>query len=75
MSPQSPRQNAAIAARIRCEFNELPGLRLTAAQLRRLCAADKTTCERALAELEREGFLVCDSKGLFMRRAAARRQA
>ena len=66
---------APIAARIRGEFNEMPGLRLTAAQVRRLCALDGPACERALAELEREGFLVCDSRGLFMRAVAARRSA
>jgi hypothetical protein len=63
------------AARIRAEFNEMPGLRLTSAQVRRLCALDGTVCERALAELQREGFLRLDNRGLFMRAAVARRSA
>ena len=68
-------QTAANAARIRSEFSEMPGLRLSAAQVRRLCALDGPACERALAELEREGFLVCDGRGIFMRAVVARRSA
>ena len=75
MAQYAPQQPAAIAARIRHEFNEMPGLRLTAAQLRRLCAVDTTACERALSELEREGFLRCDQRGMFMRAALERRSA
>ncbi len=72
MSLQAP---VPPAARIRAEFNEMPGLRLTSAQVRRLCALDRTVCERALAELQREGFLRCDNTGVFMRAAPARRSA
>lgn len=76
MSQQSAQPpQAAIAARIRDEFNEMPGLRLTAAQVRRLCAIDAAACERALADLAREGFLSRDSRGLFVRAASARRSA
>jgi hypothetical protein len=63
------------AARIRAEFTEMPGLRLTSAQVRRLCALDSTACDRALAELQREGFLRRDNTGLFMRAVSARRSA
>jgi hypothetical protein len=77
MSPQpsQPVPVPAVTARIRAEFNEMPGLRLTVAQVRRLWALDGPVCDRALAALEREGFLCCDDHGLFMRAAAARRSA
>lgn len=75
MSPQPSQPVSAVTARIRAEFTEMPGLRLTVAQVRRLWALDGPVCDRALAALEREGFLCCDDRGLFMRAGAARRSA
>ena len=42
---------------IREEFEEIPGLRLTAREASRFWAMDEPTCELALAELALQGFL------------------
>ena len=47
----------ALAARIRGEYREMPGLRLTLAQACRLWQIDATVCEGLLRLLEAEGFL------------------
>jgi hypothetical protein len=46
---------------IREEFEETPGLRLTASEASRFWALDPATCELALTELALQGFL---SQGL-----------
>jgi hypothetical protein len=48
--------------RIRAEFIEMPGLRLTVAQAQGLWAIDLPTCERLIDTLLASGFLVwtCD---------------
>jgi hypothetical protein len=43
--------------RIRSEYGEMPGLRLTRGQAARLWSLPADTCERVFAELERQGFL------------------
>jgi hypothetical protein len=43
--------------RIRGEYREMPGLRLTLAQAQRLWQVDRTECESALEALLQEGFL------------------
>jgi hypothetical protein len=57
----------ATQSRIRIEFNELPGLRLTLAQARRLCDVDVGTCAGALDDLLRQGFLLRMADGSFVR--------
>ena len=43
-----------ITARVRAEFREMPGLRLTVPQLQRLCGLDPTVCSQVVdALLER----------------------
>jgi hypothetical protein len=44
--------------RIRAEFVEMPGLKLTSMQVARLCAIDAATCDAALAALIDARFLV-----------------
>lgn len=44
-------------SRIETEFAAMPGLRLTAAQVNRLCNMPKDVCESALEALTRSGFL------------------
>jgi hypothetical protein len=56
-----------ILQRIRGEFLEMPGLRLTEAQARRLWALDAATCSAMLAELVESGFLYRTRDGAFMR--------
>jgi len=43
--------------RIRAEFLEMPGLRLTLPQTQRLCGADRASCEAVLHALVDEHFL------------------
>jgi hypothetical protein len=47
----------SLVARIRGEYREMPGLRLTLAQACRLWHMDGPTCETVLEQLVREGFL------------------
>jgi DNA-binding IclR family transcriptional regulator len=65
-APFSP--SAPLAARVRAEYSEAPGLRLTLEQASRFLGIDPPTCERALEELEREGFLWRCADGRYQRR-------
>lgn len=56
---------------IRGEFSEMPGLRLTRAQFRRLWSLSADDGERILEHLLRTGFLVETRDGLVGRRADA----
>jgi hypothetical protein len=53
--------------RVRSEFMEMPGLRLTAGQARRLWALDATTADAVLHELVGSGFLQATRDGAFSR--------
>lgn len=57
--------------RIRSEFVEMPGLRLTSAQAARLWALDLQTSERLLDGLTMTGFLVKNKAGAYLRPSAA----
>jgi hypothetical protein len=48
---------------IRAEFREMPGMRLTRSQFRRLWQLDQTVCENAICHLREEGFLDVDDEG------------
>jgi hypothetical protein len=52
MPPSDP-----LLVRIRGEYREMPGLRLSPAQACRLWQVDAVTCERVLHRLVAEGFL------------------
>jgi hypothetical protein len=69
--PQSPPASdpvpLALLLRVKREFIEMPGLRLTAAQARRLWALDAPVCVELLDELIEEGFLVRTADGAFAR--------
>jgi hypothetical protein len=54
--------------RIRGEFVEMPGLRLTLAQAQRLWGLDRTLCESLLHALVQASFLRETREGAFMRR-------
>jgi len=54
-------------ARIRGEFLEMPGLRLTPGQARRLWGLDAPACDAALATLVRTGFLRIGRDGAYRR--------
>ncbi|MGE5244945.1 MAG: hypothetical protein ACM3SQ_12020 [Betaproteobacteria bacterium] len=57
--------------RIRTEYTEMPALRLTAAQARRLWHLDEDSCDELLATLVRERFLWRTPEGTFLRAAAS----
>ena len=56
-----------VIRRLRDEFSALPGLRLTQAQVERLCAADESTVASALCALVSAGFLDPLADGSFGR--------
>ena len=51
--------------RIRSQFSDLPGLRLTEDQVRRLCNLAKEECRAALDDMERRGELSRDPTGRY----------
>ncbi len=53
--------------RIRGEYLEMPGLRLTAAQAQRLWNLDRPTCEKLLGTLVKSRFLNRTRDGAFVR--------
>lgn len=66
----------SLLARIRGEYSEMPGLRLTFAQACRLWQLDASTCEMLLERLVRETFLCKTLDGAYIALPPApRRQA
>jgi len=64
-----------LVDRIRSEFSEMPGLRLTLLQARRLFALDIVTCSSALSALQACGFLAQTRDGAFIMAGADRMTA
>src|SRR5262245_44216935 len=60
--------NGTLLERIRMEYIEMPDLRLTERQARRLWNLDAAVCETLLAALVGEGFLARTADGMFLRR-------
>ena len=58
--------------RIQVEYIEMPDLKLTLAQIRRLCDLPEELCEPAVAALLQAGFLWRAPDGKFVRRALGR---
>jgi hypothetical protein len=56
-----------VVRRIRGEFLEMPGLRLTPEQARRLWRLDETACEAVLGALVDARFLAKTRDGAFVR--------
>jgi hypothetical protein len=71
-----PLRNSAgedeVLQRVQGEFLEMPGLRLTEAQARRLWNLDQTQCESLLHTLVQERFLFRTRDGAFMKLEQAR---
>ncbi len=59
---------SSIVQVIDAEFEEMPGLRLTLAQARRLWHLSEEECDQALDYLCRLGLLTMDSTGHYLRR-------
>jgi hypothetical protein len=53
--------------RLRAEFLEMPGLRLTAPQVQRLCGVERTMCTAALNALVDAKFLHMSADGTYAR--------
>jgi len=56
-----------VVLRIRGEFLEMPGLRLTAQQAQRLWRLDETSCDAVLGALVDARFLARTRDGAFVR--------
>jgi hypothetical protein len=54
--------------RIRAEYWEMPGLKLTPAQAQRLWGLDRESCDTLLADLVTMGFLARTRDGAFVLR-------
>jgi hypothetical protein len=67
-SSRPPFNEGTVCERVRAEFREMPGLRLTLLQASRLFDIDPVQCEQVLAALVRSGLLATDGKA-FARRA------
>jgi hypothetical protein len=57
--------------RIRAEFLEMPGMRLTPAQVERLAGVDRSICQSVLDDLVRAGFLCTAENGRYCRLSEA----
>jgi hypothetical protein len=54
-----------VVNRLRAEFLEMPGLRLTSGQVQRLCGVEKTLCQLGLDSLVETKFLYVKSDGVY----------
>jgi len=61
------RANDEVLNRVQCEFLEMPGLRLTEPQARRLWGLDAASCGALLNVLVDQKFLFRTRDGAFMR--------
>ena len=62
---RDPSSRELLLRRIRSEFVEMPCLRLTGPQARRLFHLTTDVCERVLATLVRDNVLICDIDGRY----------
>lgn len=57
----------ALLRRVRSEFKEMPGMRLTEDQAMRLWSLDRATCHDVLSSLVDADFLAVDAIGRYRR--------
>ncbi len=57
----------ALLKRIRAEFLEMPGLRVTRDQAQRLCGVERAACQRVLDALVDTKFLCVKPNGTYAR--------
>ena len=67
MTPELARNSEDVLRRVQGEFLEMPGLRLTEAQARRLWGLDHEACAALLGTLVEANFLFRTRDGAFMR--------
>jgi hypothetical protein len=56
-----------LVSRIRAEYLEMPGMRLTIQQVQRLCGIEQTLCKAVLDSLVGAKFLCVKSDGAYAR--------
>ena len=56
-----------LVARLRAEYREMPGMRLTAEQVQRLCGIERAMCQEVLDELVAAKFLWVNAHGAYAR--------
>lgn len=67
MVPHATSHSDVVLRRVQGEYNEMPGLRLTAAQAQRLWGLDRASCDALLAALVNTKFLARTRDGAFIR--------
>jgi len=67
MTPEPTRATDDVLRRVQGEFLEMPGLRLTQPQARRLWGLDAASCDALLCALVESNFLFRTRDGAFMR--------
>jgi hypothetical protein len=67
MTPELNRAGEEVLRRVQGEFLEMPGLRLTLPQARRLWGLDAASCDALLGALVDAKFLFRTRDGAFMR--------
>jgi len=67
MTPEPTRATDEVLRRVQGEFLEMPGLRLTQPQARRLWGLDAASCDALLGALVEANFLFRTRDGAFMR--------
>jgi hypothetical protein len=74
LTPESVRDRPGLAAaigelllRVQAEYNEMPGLKLTDVQARRLWGLDDHTCGLVLTSLVQRQFLKRTPAGIYVR--------
>jgi hypothetical protein len=65
----------SLVARVRGEYFEMPGLRVTLAQACRLWQVDVSTCEMLFEYLVRVGFLCKTDSGFYVAAVTTRRRS
>lgn len=61
----TPFRHMELISRVRGEFREMPGLRLSLEQAMRLWSLDRATCVDVLAQLQSAKFLEVDPNGRY----------
>ena len=66
-SPVNGFLDQRVLERVRAEYLEMPGMRLTRAQIQRLCGIDQAMCTAVLDSLVNTSFLSLQSDGTYVR--------
>jgi hypothetical protein len=66
---EKPSVNQEVLERVRAEYLEMPGMRLTSRQVQRLCGVEVTTCASVLNTLVARKFLCQNLDGTYARSA------